>query len=237
MGREALCSQRLPHTAPRDARAGMRGSHRRAPSPQRIAAFPGACLARRPLHPARSADAGAPAPRRHAMTTVLAAHLAFASAACEGPCPQYEYNPPPLPVDVTVLDATTGAVLCDALIALAAPCSCASVSPEFIRYPAANASCGYQVLLALSGPVTISVMSSGYAPKTVTVNVASPMCGPPAITTATVRLSRACETLTRRMTTAWARCGRTALRRAPTASPKRRPPAPRTVPLSRAPRP
>ncbi len=131
-----------------------------------------------------------------AMTTVLTAQLTFAIGACDGPCPEYEYNPPPLPIDVTVLDAATGAVLCDAQIALTAPCSGCLGEPEFVRYAAADASCGYQVLVALSGPTTISILASGYAPKTVTVNVASSTCGPPAITTATVRLSRACETLT-----------------------------------------
>ncbi len=125
---------------------------------------------------------------------VLAACLAFATldAGCDQGCPPNTTDSFSLePVDITLLDAVTGASVCGAEITANAPCSQCALGRQFQSFASGDASCSYQLSVGGSGPMTVSITASGFEPKTVAVNVAGYSCGNVGglTTMATIRIS------------------------------------------------
>jgi hypothetical protein len=96
------------------------------------------------------------------------------------------------PVEITLLDAVTGAPVCDAEVAATPPCPGCPFGTLFTLSSSADAStCSYRLMVSIAGPMPVSVTASGFAPKTVTVDVAGQSCGHVGgyTTTTTIRLS------------------------------------------------
>jgi hypothetical protein len=80
-------------------------------------------------------------------------------------------------VVVTVVDAVSGAEVCDAFIAASSPCAQCGLGAQFKVSAESDASCVYTLSVTTGGQLTAQVTASGFHAQVVAIDIPSKSCG------------------------------------------------------------